>query len=354
MALAAVIALGLAARHAAPAVCANEEREQLSAAEIAFAVVATPASVEIRLYDYEDHVTAAEETYLRDAIDDSLTALVPTGSNVDVTWAPIAAEPAVACDQVPGGLDDHGGAFAANVKGGRVHVFKPTFNAGCNYQWAGIAEVAGDQAATLEDPSDPYFVHLLLHEIGHLLGVNHATVYATEYGDPTDAVGNRRMLRPNAEISTLAAGSLAVLEWLTLLRPEEIKIVPELGVTNQAIRLMPGLLLSFRGTRGHDAALRSQFQNACFLHTIATDTPQPGAEHFHSTLLAGPFTTDGATVGHITVTCTKRPEGGAIFSVRSNTQMLKYIPEATPSFFLILGWGGFAACGILRSTLSSP
>ena len=81
-------------------------------------------------------------------------------------------------------------------------------SANCKYPFAGVAELNGDQGATLEDPANDKFQHLLVHEIGHMLGANHATLYSEDYGDPTGALGSRRSLRSGATISTLAAGSL--------------------------------------------------------------------------------------------------------------------------------------------------
>lgn len=359
MAVVALVALALLGSRPAtePKTCAYDDLEAEHEAAVAFSHRPSASDIEIYLYDVDNLATPARETEIKNIIEASLKAFAPSGSDISVQWAtrPVTSSGSLLCATLFKDLPDGSDYIPTSTKrGGVVYVLAPQTQARCNLNWAGIATMHGHKAATVEHPADDLYPHLLLHEIIHMVGANHASTWGSTYGDPTDAVGNRRMLRPGADISTLAAGTLAVLEWLTLIRPETTNAVPELGTTNQAVRLLPGLILSFRGVSGHDAGLQSKYQRACYLHTIATDTPQPDSEFHHSTLLAGPFTTRGVTVGNVNVKCTLRADGGATFSVRSDTQHLNYTPEPTSSFILILLWGGFTSCGILRSIYLSP
>lgn len=356
MRILACIALAVAARAGSPA-CETDRENAAVESALAFTThKVAVTSITVNLKDY-DETDADREDELAAIVEKTLKALAPAGSTISVSWSTGSNHEPVDCKAgslIPSGATGHK----------TIHIFDPDFNSECNYNFAGIATVPGANAALIEESSNPLFQHLVIHELGHLLGgslivfpnlpsphtsvakhhltkcfaiegANHATTYSEEYGDPTDALGARRMLRSGASISTLSAGSLAVLNWITLLDSTKTTKVPELGVTNKAVRLTAGLILSYRGAKGHDAALVSKFQRKCYLHTIATDAP--GGEHEHSTLLAGPFTTRGAHVGHITVFCTPTTDG-ALFSVRDGAVGLGYIPDAAPSVLTILLW----------------
>lgn len=328
MRILACIALAVAARAGSPA-CETDRENAAVESALAFTthkVAVKKIAVNLRDYDETD---ADREDELAAIVKKTLKALAP-GSDISVTWS-TGSNDYSPVDCKTKSLIPTSGAEGQKT----IHIFDPEFNSHCNYGFAGVATVPGANAALIEDASNPLFQHLIIHELGHLLGANHATLYGVEYGDPTDALGARRMLRSGASISTLSAGSLAVLNWITLLDPATTTKVPELGVTNKAVRLAAGLILSYRGAKGHDAALVSKFQRKCYLHTIATDAP--GGEHEHSTLLAGPFTTRGAHVGHIAVFCTPTTDG-ALYSVRDGAVGLGYIPDAAPSVLTILLW----------------
>lgn len=327
-----------AAAHAGSSVCETDRETDATERALAFAGALTPQTIKVKLVNYGE-ASASRLAELATIVEDTLDALTPPNSINTVTTeskSPTSHTPGTDCDAlIPDSSD-------TTVE--HIHIFDPEFNSdNCDYNFAGVANFKGHDAATIEDASNGLFQHLVMHELAHLLNVNHATSYSEEYGDPTDAVGARRMLKPGASISTLGAGSLAILQWLTLLDSAKTEKVPELGLTNQAVRLTPGLILSYRGTKGHDAALLGKYQRQCYLHTIATETP--GGDHLHSTLIAGPFTTRGTTVGHISVYCTPQAEG-ALFSVRQGASPVGYIPDAWPSWIATFIWADFVVLGL--------
>lgn len=330
-----------AARGGSPA-CDTDIQEAAAESALAFANRAIAKTIPIRLVDYGNVVTDARETELKDIVKKTFQAVAPDGSDVTVTWhSENAKADSNNCDASYLYPESVSASYSMAIHAADFN----SANCRSKYTFAGVAELGGDQGATIEDPANGMFQHLLIHEIGHMLNANHATLYGEEYGDPTGALGSRRSLRSGASISTLAAGSLAVLEWLTLLDPISNDKVPELGTTNKAIRLAPGLILSYRGTKGHDAALQPSYQRKCYLYTIATDTPQPGDNHHHSLLVAGPFTTPGVTIGHISVSCTPTAEG-ALFSVRQGAHPVGYIPDAWPSWFATFFWAFLVFLGL--------
>ena len=176
----------IAATRAGSPACYNDIQEAAAERALAFAHRVTAKTIPIRLVDYGNVVTDTRETELADIVKRTFKAVAPDGSDVEVTWH---SENKKADSDVCTASY----LYPESVSGSySMAIHAADFNsANCKYPFAGVAELNGDQGATLEDPANDKFQHLLVHEIGHMLGANHATLYSEEYGDPTGALGSR-------------------------------------------------------------------------------------------------------------------------------------------------------------------